>query len=460
MPPVRPFCFMVMPFGRKPTAAEPGKGPAEIDFNALWDKAFFPLLSELGYQAVRADQETNALIVNQMLERLYFSDLVLADLTTPNGNVYYEVGIRHAACKAGCVLVAADWSKPLFDLAQVRTVRYPLRSGEIDDDTAREVQEALRPAIAAMRAGLSPMFEVLPGYPAAVDRARLAGVQDQLDVLAAFQAQLRTLRALPLEMRRTEVRTLVTTYPPGSAIHAVAVGLVHALVDVADMESWGDVLAYIDALDPSIAKDPYVREQRALALGKVGRTNEAIAELLALIEVAGDSSERQGLLGGRFRELIRAAEKAGRAAGEISQLRARAIEHYERGMMLDLNDFYPTSNLPRLYRARGGVGDESRAQTALQVTSAACERAVARRSTDEWVRSTLLGVAFDLGDPRKAEEAAERVRAEGAAGWKLATALAGLEESLAHITDAVTHARLRAVLEDLRAAFRDATRYQ
>lgn len=33
------FCFMMMPFGRKSTGAEPGKGPAEIDFNALWDKA-------------------------------------------------------------------------------------------------------------------------------------------------------------------------------------------------------------------------------------------------------------------------------------------------------------------------------------------------------------------------------------------------------------------------------------
>jgi hypothetical protein len=30
-----PVCFMIMPYGRKPTQAEPGRGPAEIDFNAL-----------------------------------------------------------------------------------------------------------------------------------------------------------------------------------------------------------------------------------------------------------------------------------------------------------------------------------------------------------------------------------------------------------------------------------------
>jgi hypothetical protein len=30
-------------------------------------------------------------------------------MTIPNGNVYYEVAVRHAARKQGCVLLAADW---------------------------------------------------------------------------------------------------------------------------------------------------------------------------------------------------------------------------------------------------------------------------------------------------------------------------------------------------------------
>ncbi len=29
-----PFCFTVMPFGRKPTQAEPGNGPEDADFNS------------------------------------------------------------------------------------------------------------------------------------------------------------------------------------------------------------------------------------------------------------------------------------------------------------------------------------------------------------------------------------------------------------------------------------------
>jgi hypothetical protein len=55
---------------------------------------FAPTIQSLGHDPVRGDQDTGALIINQTVERLYFADLVLADMTIPNGNVYYEVGVR------------------------------------------------------------------------------------------------------------------------------------------------------------------------------------------------------------------------------------------------------------------------------------------------------------------------------------------------------------------------------
>src|SRR3974390_3406975 len=139
-----PVCFMIMPYGRKATQAEAGRGPAEIDFNALWDRGFVPGIKALGFDPVRADQDTGGLIISEMLERLYFADLVLADMTIPNGNVYYEVGIRHASKKTGCVLLAADWSKQLFDVVQMRTIRYPLAEGNVTDVTADAFQNAIK----------------------------------------------------------------------------------------------------------------------------------------------------------------------------------------------------------------------------------------------------------------------------------------------------------------------------
>ena len=53
------LCFMIMPYGRKATQVEPSSSaPGEIDFNALWDKAFAPTIQSLGYDPVRADQDT------------------------------------------------------------------------------------------------------------------------------------------------------------------------------------------------------------------------------------------------------------------------------------------------------------------------------------------------------------------------------------------------------------------
>ncbi|MES2564067.1 MAG: tetratricopeptide repeat-containing protein [Pseudomonadota bacterium] len=442
---VKPFCFMIMPFSTKATLAEPGKGPAYIDFNALWDKAYFPLLNELGYQPVRADQETGSLIINQMLERLYFSDLVLADMTIPNGNVYYEVGLRHAARKDGCVLLAADWSRQLFDVAQMRTVRYPLISGDIDDATAQAVRDALRPAILKMKTGASPFFEALPGYPGAVDERQRAGVRDQTEMLAAFQAQMRSLRSMPRSLRLADARKRIAEGP--ITVPSVAISVLRLLVSaVKTAEEWDEVLVYIATLAADIAQEPYVSEIKALALGKAGQPQGAIAQLLEVIDRAGNTSERQGLIGGRYQQLMRAST----VPDEIAHFRNQAIAHYEQGMMLDLNDYYPSSNLPRLYRARAAPGDESRAQMALQVTIAACERAMLSGSIDEWVRPTLLGAAFDVPDPDKSEALADQIASEGRGAWQLDSTLISIEPSIAHVRDEAVKARLRAVLERLK----------
>jgi hypothetical protein len=92
-------------------------------------------------------------------------------------------------------------------------------------------------------------------------------------------------------------------------------------------------------------------------------------------------------------------------------------------MKLDLNDYYPSSNLARLYRVRGRAGDLDKARIAAAVTLTACERSKLRKSEDEWLNPTLLGAAFDAGDADKAQELADVVETEGPATWKLSTAL-------------------------------------
>ncbi len=145
--------------------------------------------------------------------------------------------------------------------------------------------------------------------------------------------------------------------------------------------------------------------------------------------------------------------RAAKAAGDAKRARnflKLAIQHYERGMAIDLNDYFPVSNLARLYRERGLPDDEARAQRAVHVTVAGCERALARGASESWLRATLLGAHFDAPDPRKAEELLDQISLAGPAAWKLDTTLISLEESLVHVADPAVRKRLEAVLGSLR----------
>jgi hypothetical protein len=190
-----------------------------------------------------------------------------------------------------------------------------------------------------------------------------------------------------------------------------------------------------------------VGEQRALALSEIGQPADSIGALEELIRASGPTPERLGLLGGRYKRLMKAAA----TPGERQQYLARAIESYEQGTNLDLNEYYCSSNLPRLYRERGRKGDEERAQATLHLVVAACDRAMRRGVTDEWLRPTLLGAAFDVGDADKAEELADAVATEGAARWKLDSTLADLERSVKQATTPEPRGRLSAVLQQLKA---------
>ena len=445
----QPICFMIMPYGTKPTQADPSVGVANIDFNALWDRAYAPVIKGLGYEPVRADQDTGAMIITQMIERLYFADLVLADMTIPNGNVYYEVGIRHAAKEVGCVLLASDWSKALFDVAQMRTLRYPLPEGAITDQTAKAIQDKIRGPIASMRHGVSPIFESIPGYPTAVNPAAASSMKQAMADLAAFQGEIRAVRALPDAFRMAKAKELVARFwtPPVTA--ATVIALLRLLKDSPDSSSdWIWISDFIEKLPGDVADLEEVRETNAFALSNAGKPIEAIAKLEELVARSGPTPERLGLLGGRYKRLFSKALTPTEGLVHLN----KSIDAYERGMELDLNQYYCSGNLPRLYRQRKRKGDELRAQSVAPVVVAACERARKRNVADDWLNATLLGAAFDARDCDKAEGLAAEVASQGASRWQIESTLGDLMLSVSQVEDKETKDRLQAILETMKPA--------
>lgn len=436
---LKPICFMIMPYGKKPTMND--KGPATINYNALWDKAIFPLIEEdLGYTAVRADQDMSALIIKEMIERLALSDLVIADVSTPNTNVYYEIGVRHAAKKTGCVMIAADWARQSFDIDQMRQVRYPLPEGEITDETAKAVRETLLQPVKNMINGTSPVFDSIPGFPGPPNQESITSMRKQLLQLSKFTADVRTARMQPKDKSEAALKELIEKYKqtipkmPGVALEI--------LIALRDTAQWPAVIDYVNNLDGLLKDMPVTQEIYNLAISKTGKHEEAIAALEELIKLNGETSERWGLIGGRYKKLYDATKDPAYLS--------KSITAYDKGMRTDLNDYFPSCNLPLLYRTRARKGDDEKATAAATVALMACERSRAINPSDPWVLPTLTGMAFAAGNIDKAEELYEEMQDMGTQPFNLQSTIPELERAIALIKDADIAASLNEVLENIK----------
>src|SRR5262245_32485198 len=293
------------------------------------------------------------------------------------------------------------------------------------------------------------MHESIKGFPSNVDEESASSMKDQMAKLAAFQANVRAVRAAPHSERMKRAQNLISIHGIPPMIPVVALALLRLLRDSPEnANDWSEVLDFIRKLPDELAGGAEVREQLALALSNTGKHFESIAELEALIGTAGPTPERLGLLGGRYK---RQYQSAATPQDKLIYLN-KSIQCYERGMDLDFNDYYCACNLPRLYRQRNRKGDNERSQNILQIVIAACERAKRRGVADEWLRPTLLGAAFDAGDADKAEEILDDVIAEGPTRWKLDSVLRDLEASATQVQDNERRERLTTVIAGLKSA--------
>lgn len=138
-------CFVVSEFG----ADEAARTERKQTLKHLIKKVLEPM----GYQVQRADDiDDLGQITHQIIERLLDDDLVIADLTGLNPNVFYELAVRHAARKPVITLMTFGQDIP-FDLKDVRTVFYDLH----DPDRLEAAQEELKQKVAAIESNPSEL---------------------------------------------------------------------------------------------------------------------------------------------------------------------------------------------------------------------------------------------------------------------------------------------------------------
>ena len=126
--------FVVMPFGLK----------AGIDFNRVYAEYIRPALEGAGFDVFRADEETRAgNIRTDMFQELLVADVVVADLSIDNANVWYELGVRHALRARGVIQVQCSRDYMPFDVCVDRTLRYHIKDGTPAPATLEADRKAL-----------------------------------------------------------------------------------------------------------------------------------------------------------------------------------------------------------------------------------------------------------------------------------------------------------------------------
>jgi hypothetical protein len=431
-----------MPFGIKSTRLLSGKGPTEVDFDALWNRAILPALERLDYLPVRADNQTGSVIVKDMLEQLVHADLVLADISIPNGNVYYEAGVRHAARDRGCILLRADWSKPLFDLAQITQLRYPGPPARPIDQSYDAIIDILVNGIPALCDSLGPVHELTnAGQDQELSSRRLKEVASDI---FQFQQGLKAACLRAAADNKDELRALlrddILRRLPGYALRDL-------IPAVRDHLHWGELIQLIDGLPSKICEDdPFFYEHKAHALSKLGNYQDAVALMETIVTTHGETPERLGTLGGRYRELARNDRNNQTKRRYIG----KAIEAYRRGMQLDLNQYYCAHKLLVALVERGRASDRDEAQTCNNVVRAAAGRARELNSVDEWIDSTMTVLSFYNNDSTEARRLVDLMLDSDWHNWKLVSLVIDLDTLLA-CKEEDERVPLQEILEDLRS---------
>jgi hypothetical protein len=244
----------------------------------------------------------------------------------------------------------------------------------------------------------SPVFQLVAGLPPArIEREKTDVFREQVEYAADLKQQLARARGAGAEPVRAVESSLG---PVEDADPAVVIDL---LLSYRAVESWDDMIALVDRMSPPVAALVLVQEQRAFALNRAERDEEAEQVLKELIAKRGPSSETCGLLGRVYKDRWERAVKAGNVPLARGALR-RAIDAYLQGFEADWRDAYPGVNAVTLLELFDP--EDPRRERLLPVVAYAASRRLAAEP-DYWDFATMLELAV-LRDDR--DEAWPRTR--------------------------------------------------
>jgi ActR/RegA family two-component response regulator len=136
-------CFVIMPFSETKTCTEK-------EWTEVFELIIKPAVKESGYD-YRCERNSHKVgnIIKNIIVNLNSADIVIADLTDRNANVFYELGVRHTL-NFPTILITQNIQDVPFDLQGYKCIQYDQTpSGVVEfkksiKNTIKEIETAKR----------------------------------------------------------------------------------------------------------------------------------------------------------------------------------------------------------------------------------------------------------------------------------------------------------------------------
>ena len=138
--------FVLMPFAR--------------EYNEIYQGVYKPVCSKSGIDCWRVDEIARpGSITRDIVEGILDADIVIADLTSKNPNVFYELGIAHSIGNK-TIMTSQTLNDVPFDIANYRVLIYE-QSAKGRKKLASDLERAIKDLLAALDRTNNPLQDAL-----------------------------------------------------------------------------------------------------------------------------------------------------------------------------------------------------------------------------------------------------------------------------------------------------------
>ncbi len=176
---------------------------------------FLPVLSELNYETLRADQITSpGSISTQIISQLINSDLVIADVSDENPNVLYELGVRNTINKPVILIGRKDQLLP-FDIGDTRALLVDMNLVDSWEENKINLKKMIvasenNPAKAS-KSAISSFTDLIKSFEKTEEKESNDEISNQviLEVLKEMKMDIEQLKNSHYDKKTSDTKTSV-----------------------------------------------------------------------------------------------------------------------------------------------------------------------------------------------------------------------------------------------------------